>query len=108
MTVAIEIEKGATTIPSRDFLPQSGLDGDIGKCAIAVVMEQRILPVVSDEQIIVTIVVIIAYAATLSPAATKQSGFRRHIGKGSITVVLEKMARWFAVPGEALQPPAID
>ncbi len=70
MAVAIIIDKCAAGIPARfrAGLQQARFFGHIGKRAIAIIVVERILAVVGDEQIVVAVVIVIAHAAGLAPA----------------------------------------
>ena len=107
MSVAVVIQKRAAGVPARLRLRQSRLRRHIGKGAVAVVVEERALPVVADEQVVMPVVVVVAHAAALSPAAARQSSLRRHVGKGAVAIVLEQMAGRLLAFGKSLQPPAI-
>ncbi len=77
MAVAIVIEKGTTGIPT--FQPAgcascySGFCGDICKCTVSVIAVERAVAPVSDEQILKSVVVVIARANALSPSGTRQT-----------------------------------
>src|SRR5580698_2480505 len=107
MAVAIIVEKSTATVPSRTGLLQPCLDGDIGEGTVAVVMEERILAVVGDEQVVESIVVVVADTTALPPAAACEPGLRGDIGEGSITIVFEEVAGGFTIFGKALQTPSV-
>ena len=66
------------------------------------------MSVVSDEEIVVAVVVVVADAAGLSPAGAKfQAGAFGDVGKCAVAIVLEQMAVGLVALGETLEPPAI-
>src|SRR5438445_4492341 len=107
MPIAVVIQKCAAGVPARLRLRQSRLRRDIGKSAIAIVVKERALSVVADEQVIMPVIVVVAHAAALSPAAARQSGFRRHVGEGAVAIVLDQMAGRLLALGKSLQAPTI-
>src|SRR5271167_708614 len=110
MPVAVVVDPGTTGIPAGLWagLDQPGAFCDIGECSIAVVMVKNILPVISNEQIVVTIVVIVADATGLTPTGVDfQPRTLRNIGERAITVVLEQVTMWLVALGESFQPPSV-
>src|ERR1700733_8441598 len=111
MPIAIVVDKRAAGIPPNlgSRLNQSSLLCYIRKRAVAVVAIERILAVIRDQEIIAAIVVVVAHAAGLAPASSVlQSRTDRHIGEGSIAIVLEETTVRFLALRKTLQPPAID
>ena len=110
MPVAIIVNPGTTGIPAR---LRSGLDQprpfcNIQERSIAVVTIKGILPIVGDEQIVITVVVVVADATRLSPTgADFETRTLRHIGERSVAVVLEQMTMRFFALGEAFEAPSI-
>ena len=95
MSVAVVVDKSAARIPARfgAGLYQAALFRDIGKCAVAVVSIERILSVVSDEQIVVAVVIVVAHTAGLSPTgAMFEARTLGDVGKRAVAIVLEQMA----------------
>ena len=110
MAIPVIINKGAPCIPSdlRPRLCQSRLLRNIGKCPVAIVPIECILSVISHEQVVVAVIIVIADAACLSPAGFMfQAGTYRCIRKGPIAIVLEQMAPWFLPRGKTFKTPAI-
>src|SRR5208283_3473940 len=110
MPVAIVVDPGTSGIPAglRSGLDQPGALCDIGECSIAVVMVKSILPVISDEQIVVTIVVVVADTTGLTPTGVDfQPRTLRNIGERTVAVVLEQVTMWLLTLGEPFQPPSV-
>src|SRR5271166_2021820 len=110
MPVAVVVNPGTTGIPAclRSRLDQSGALCDIGEGSIAVVMIKRVLPIVGDEQIVITIVVIVADAARLSPTGAHfQARTLGDIGERAVTVVLEQTTMRLLTFGKSFQAPSI-
>ena len=111
MPVAVVVDESASGVPAclGPRLDQAGMLRDVGKGTVPVVPIKRVLAVVGHKEIIVAIVVVVAYATSLAPASLMfQAGARRHIGKCAIAVVLEKMTAGFLAGRKAFEPPAID
>src|ERR1700722_10835439 len=88
MTVAIIVDKGAASAPLRGGQQQARFTGHIGERAVAIIAKQDILVIIRDEQIVQTIVVVIADGHARDPARTRQAGFRGDIEERSIAIVL--------------------
>ncbi len=69
-------------------LMQSGLVGDVGECAVAVIAVEPVLSVVGKEEIFEAVVVVVADANTLGPASVREAGFGSHIGECAVAVVV--------------------
>ena len=104
--IAIIVEERAPGPPPHTLLKQSGLSCDIGKRAVAVVAIERILSPVSDEQIFVAVVVVVADSHSGGPSRAEQTGFFRNVGERAIAVVAVKTVR--RVRGCAAEPAAIE
>ena len=107
VAVAIVIHKRTTSIPARAFACYARLLADVGKRSVTIVVIQDILAVIGYEQIVPSIVVVVANADALAPARVSHSSLGRNVSEGTIAVVAEKMRRGFAAGGKAFQPPAI-
>ena len=70
-------------------------------------MIENILAVVGDEEIVPTVVIVIADANPLSPTGVSEPGPGSDIGESAVTIVAEKMRRGFATCGKALEAPAV-
>src|SRR5260370_28976585 len=69
--IPIIIKKRASRSPaSITFVDQPGLLSNVGKCAIAVVTVKDILPVISDEDVFKTVVVIVSDGYSAGPPGT--------------------------------------
>ena len=69
----------------------SGLRGDVGEGAIAIVAVEDVLAVIGDEEIVAAVVVVVADADALSPAGVTEAGFGGDVGEGSVAIVFEEM-----------------
>ena len=107
VAVAIVVDEGAAGIPARAFARHASLLADVGESAVAVVVIQNVLAEVGDEQIVPSVVVVVADANTLSPARVRDSGLRSDVGESAIAIVLEKMRSRLAARGKAFQARAV-
>src|SRR6185312_6433609 len=92
--VTVIIDEGAAGAP---LLPISGNSCGFGKLfegPVALIVIKTVLAVVGYVQIIEAVVVVIACAHTLSPAAGAQAGFFRDIGEGAVVIVVKQMIGW--------------
>ena len=105
--IAIVIDEGAACVPAGAFACDAGLQADIGEGSVSVVVIEDVLTVISDKEIVPSIVVIVPDANALSPAGVGEPGLGRHIGESAVAIVAEKMRRGFAASGKALETKAI-
>jgi hypothetical protein len=83
--------------------------GHIGESSVSVVVVQRVLPVVGHKQIVVTVVVVVADTACLSPTcADVEAGTFGDVGEGAVPIVLEQAAVRFLSLRETFEAPAVD
>src|SRR5215469_8166992 len=109
MPVAIVIDETATGIPTflGTGLGQAGLLRNIGKGSIAVIVIEDDSAPIGHNQIIESVVVVVADTAALTPARASEAGLFRDVGECSVTVVVKKEVRGLAVRGK-LGPRAIN
>src|SRR3984885_13705527 len=91
MTVPVIIQPATARPPAYALLVKPGLAGDIGKGPVPVVVEQNVVTVKATEQIIPSVIVIVAHAHTRLPASARQTRVLRYVSKRSITVVFIQM-----------------
>ncbi len=90
--VAIVVNESATRAPRLSRSAHACLVRHIGEDAVIVVIEM-VLAVVSDVEIFPAIVIVVADADALSPAARGQARFRGDIGERAIVIVVVEMIR---------------
>ncbi len=81
---------------------------DIDELALPGVLVQNLLPEISHQQIVVAIVVVVANAGPLPPAASHQVGLFGDIGKRAVPIVLVEMIRRLLPLWKAFQSCSID
>src|SRR5439155_1759819 len=106
--VAIVVDESAAGVPALAVSGDSGFFADVSECAIAVVVIENILSEVGDEEIVETVVVVVAYANTLSPAGMKKSCFGGDVSESPIAIVFEEMIGGFLTGGKIFEAPAVD
>ena len=75
-------------------MKQARLRGHVGEGAVAVVTVEPILAVVGEEEILPSVVVVVAHANALRPAGIAEARLGRNIGKRAVSiVVVEPVAR---------------
>src|SRR5438477_12788004 len=91
MAVVIVIAKSRAGSPLPAVI-HSRLGGDIRKTSVAIVVKQCSAVEICNVQVVVPVVVVIAYRHAESPAAGPriQSRARGHIGEGAIAVIVIK------------------
>src|SRR6266851_5470037 len=89
-------------------LQDAGFFADVGEGAVAVVVVENVFSAVGDEEIVETVVIVVADADTLSPAEMQQAGFGGDVGERAIAIVLEEMICGFLACGETFEAPAVD
>src|SRR5271155_372146 len=99
MPVPIVVKKTTARSPAWLFvpliIPKSGSLGDIGKRSISVVAIQPVLPEVSTEDVLESVVVVVADAHAGRPSHGLQPSLLGDIRKSTIAIVLVKAVRRF-------------
>src|SRR4051812_15814704 len=107
MAITIVVNECTAAIPARCFLHQPSLGGHVAESPVPVVVVKRVLAVVADEQVFVTIVIVIADANTLSPSGTRETCLHGDISKGAIAIIFEEVTRGLLPLGKAFETPAV-
>src|SRR5205823_6275332 len=87
---------------------QTALTRDVAEGAVAVVAIEDRAAVVRDEQIDVTVVVVVAGTHSLSPAAAANTRLVCDVGEGAVALVAVQMAYWFSVCRGGADARAVD
>ncbi len=95
MAVAIVIHERAACVPAFAVSGNAGFFADVGEGAIAVVVVEDIFSEVGDEEIVETVVVVVADANALPPAGMNQAGFRGDVGESAVAIIFEEMRSWY-------------
>src|SRR5439155_398038 len=74
--------------PALVLAQQAGLLGNVGERAVAVVAVEDVLTPIGHEQIVETVVVVVAHAHRGYPARAVETGLFRYVGECAITIVL--------------------
>src|SRR2546430_15719645 len=88
MAIAVVIHPSAARTVSRGALRQACFLGSVRKRTIAVIAVENIVSVVGDEQIVVTVVVIVADRNCRRPAGAHESSFRGYVSECAVAIVL--------------------
>ena len=88
MSVAIVVEEGAARAPADLFVVDSSFPCDVGKSAVAVVVEEDVVSPEAAEQVVPAIVVVVADADSSLPASASQAGFFGDVGESSVAIIL--------------------
>src|SRR5882762_1802978 len=92
IAIAVEIQEGATSAPTRGRLEQTPRFGLILKCSITLVSIENISTPLCNEQIWMAIVVNVAHANPLSPTRVRDSCLFGHVFELQVAeIVIEKM-----------------
>jgi hypothetical protein len=91
MAVAVVVDKSAAGAPGFARACDAGFFADVGEGAVAIVVIEDILAVVGYVQILEAVVIVIADADALAPAAVREAGFLGDIGKRAVVIVAVEM-----------------
>jgi hypothetical protein len=69
---------------------------------------ENVLPEVGNEQIVPTVVVIVADTASLTPAGVGNSGFESYIRERAIAIIAKKVRCWLLASGKTLEAHSVD
>ncbi len=102
MAVAVVIDEAAAGAPLRPGHEEAGFAGDVGEGAVAVVAEQYVPVVVSEEDVFEAVVIVVGDGDARNPAGAREAGFRGHVGESAVAVVaIEAIAGAFGRGAEA-------
>ncbi len=87
--VPVVVEKRAPSAPPNALIVQPSLPRYIGKCSVAIVVEQDVMTPKAAEQVLPSVIVIIAHANTCLPTGAGQSRSLGNVGKGAVAVILK-------------------
>src|SRR5277367_879622 len=107
MAVTVVINEGAAIAPGFSSTCDAGFFADVREGAVAIVAIQNIFSVVGDEQVFVTVIVIIADADALAPSGVGEAGFLRDVGERAVVIVVVKMARGRLACGKTVERGAV-
>src|SRR5258708_17416634 len=88
--IAVVVEETASRTPSRLLVPKTGGLGHVGKRSISVVAIETILPKIRAEDVLESVIVVVADTDSGGPSHRLQPGLFRHIGKSTVAIVLVK------------------
>src|SRR5712692_6601268 len=88
--IPVVVKETASRSPAWLIVPKAGTLGHVGKRSIAVVSIKTVLPEVSTENILESVVVVVTDANAGRPARCLQTGFFRDIDEGAVAIVLVK------------------
>jgi len=108
MAVAIVVHEGTAGVPALAGGGDAGFFADVGEGAVAIVVIENIFAEVGDEEIVETVVVVIADADALSPAGVREAGFGGDIGESAVAIIFEEMRGGLLAGGEAFEARAVD
>lgn len=108
MAVAIVVHERAASIPALSVAGDPSFLGVVGKCAIAVVVVKDILAEVGYEEVVETVVVVIADTDALSPARVNEASFESDVSEGAVTIVFEEVVCGFLARRKAFEACAVD
>ena len=92
LAIKVVVEERAAGVPADCIRFQPSRFRDVFECPIAFVVIKHAVTVISDEQVLVAIVVVIADASALSPSHLSQAGFLRDIHEMHVSDIAIKMA----------------
>ena len=93
MAIAVEVQKCRPRAPAWAGEGETALARHIAERAVAVVAIENVMPVVGHEQVVVTVVVVVAGRNALSPSAGAKARLARHINERAVPLVAIEMAR---------------
>src|SRR3954447_5371404 len=84
IAIPIVIEKAGSCSPSVEMSGNTGLSGDIGESAVAIVVIQDIAPPITNKEVVKAVVSIIAHTARLPPARAQQARLLGDVSKRTV------------------------
>ena len=108
LAIAIVVDESAAGAPASSRARDSGLFTHIGEGAVPIVVVQNILAEVSDEQIVVAVVIVVADADALAPAGVLEPSLERDVGESAVAIVLEQVVERLFARWKAFEPRTVD
>jgi len=90
-SIAVIVEPGAAGTPANLLIIDTSFASDVGKGAVAVVVEENVVSPETAEQVVPSVVVVIADADAGLPSGACQSGFFGDVGEGAVAVIFVQM-----------------
>ncbi len=91
IAIVVVVAEGSAGSPASRIADAS-LGGHIGEGPVAIVVIQHGAVEIRDVQVFFSIVVVVAYRGSESPAAVADSGLSRHIGECAVVIVVVELA----------------
>src|SRR6266542_917085 len=91
MSVPVVVQEATSGAPSVSGSGHTGLCGDIGKRAVAVVVIEHVPAPITYKQVIEAVVVIVSDAAPLAPAGISQASLSGDVGESPVPVISEQV-----------------
>ena len=101
MPVTVIVQECASSAPARLLIPQPGSLRHVGKGSIPIVVIEPVLSEISTENIVESVVVVVSYANTASPANSLQARFFSYVREGAIAIISIEAVR--GVSGMAIE-----
>src|SRR6185503_4113438 len=84
-------EERAARAPPRALVEQSRARGDVLERPVAAIVVQPVLSVIRDVEVLVAVVVVVARAGALAPAAGSHARARRHVLESAVPAAAEEV-----------------
>ena len=91
VSVAVVVEEGASRAPAALVGVEAGFARDVSECAVAVVVEEDVVSPETAEEVVPTVVVVVADADAGLPAGSGEAGVFGDIGERAVAIVFEEM-----------------
>src|ERR1043166_1528524 len=102
LAVLVVIEEGTAGVPAFQPLRReacglrdAGLLRDVRELAVAVVAIQDAIAPVRHKEVVITVVIVVADATTLTPAGARKTRGEGYVSECPVPIVLVKAAGWF-------------
>ena len=92
LAIAIVIDKSAARSPQLARAGDSRVLRHLHEGAIALIVIKPVLAVGGDEEVFVTVIVIIANAYALAPGRVREAGMRGDVRESAIVIVMKEVA----------------
>ena len=87
---------------------ETGFFGDVGESAVAIIVQENVVPPKRDEKIGEAVVIVIAGADALAPSDERDAGFLGDVGESAVAIIVIEVAGGFVAFGETLEGAAVD
>src|SRR5262245_53680833 len=99
MAIAVVVDKAAARSPAIRRSGQSGFQGHIREGTVTIVVIKRVSAPIADEQVIEAVVIVITYAAALTPSGARETSLLGDVCERAVAIIVKEVTGGLARAG---------